>query len=138
MLVGRPKAPNDTRVALRFDSVTLPFGVVSCHVCAQVLDSTSLAREGFHENPRRNRKNGARSRGDERWDIWMQCGVHKWQTLPRAESGEHYCPNCCTIWTADGAIKNVPSSLSCVKPEFLKTAEHPGAKRREQPRHAKH
>ena len=45
---------------------------------------------------------------EERWDIWMLCGVHNWQTLPRTESGEHYCPNCCTIWTADGAIKNMP------------------------------
>ncbi len=46
---------------------------------------------------------------EERWDIWMQCGVHTWQSLPLTESGEHYCPNCCTIWTADGAIKNVPT-----------------------------
>src|ERR1700681_1137781 len=45
----------------------------------------------------------ARVLGDERWDISMQCGVHNWQALPRTESGEHYCPNCCTIWTADGA-----------------------------------
>jgi hypothetical protein len=44
----------------------------------------------------------------ERWDIWMQCGVHNWQALPRTESGEHYCPNCCTIWTTDGTIQNVP------------------------------
>jgi hypothetical protein len=46
---------------------------------------------------------------EERWDIWMHCGVHNWQTLPVTESGEHYCPNCRTIWTADGAIKNVPT-----------------------------
>ena len=46
---------------------------------------------------------------EERWDIWMQCGVHNWETLPRTESGEHYCPNCFTIWTAEGAIKNVPT-----------------------------
>ena len=46
---------------------------------------------------------------EERWDIWMHCGVHNWQTLPTTDSGEHYCPNCCTIWTADGAIKNVPT-----------------------------
>ncbi len=24
---------------------------------------------------------------EERWDIWMQCGVHHWQALPRTESG---------------------------------------------------
>jgi hypothetical protein len=29
---------------------------------------------------------------EERWDIWTQCGVHKWQALPRTESGEHHCP----------------------------------------------
>jgi hypothetical protein len=45
----------------------------------------------------------------ERWDIWMHCGVHNWQSLPCTASGEHYCPNCCTMWTADGAIKNVPT-----------------------------
>jgi hypothetical protein len=45
----------------------------------------------------------------ERWDIWTQCGVHTWQALPRIDSGEHHCPNCCTIGTADGAIQNVPT-----------------------------
>jgi hypothetical protein len=24
------------------------------------------------------------------------------------DSGEHYCKNCCTIWTPDAAIQNVP------------------------------
>ena len=47
--------------------------------------------------------------GDERWQIWMECGVHNWQALPRIESGEPYWPNCCTIWTADGAIQKVPT-----------------------------
>ena len=46
---------------------------------------------------------------EERWHIFVQCGVHNWQALPTTETGEHYCPNCCTIWTADGAIKNVPT-----------------------------
>jgi hypothetical protein len=46
--------------------------------------------------------------GDDRWGAWMKCGVHKWQALPQTDSGEHYCPNCCTIWTPDGAIHNVP------------------------------
>ncbi len=45
----------------------------------------------------------------ERWDIWMQCGIHNWKALPRTITGEHYCPNCCTIWTAEGAIKNMPT-----------------------------
>jgi hypothetical protein len=46
---------------------------------------------------------------DERWNIWMKCGVHHWQSLPVTDSGEHYCPNCYTMWTSDGAIKNVPT-----------------------------
>jgi hypothetical protein len=46
---------------------------------------------------------------DKRWDIWMRCGVHNWQALPTTEAGERYCPNCCAIWTPDGAIKNVPT-----------------------------
>jgi hypothetical protein len=46
---------------------------------------------------------------EERWRMFLLCGVHNWQTLPTTETGEHYCPNCCTIWTADGAIKNVPT-----------------------------
>ena len=41
--------------------------------------------------------------------VWMKCGVHNWQALPQTDSGEHYCPNCDTIWTPDGAIHNVPS-----------------------------
>jgi hypothetical protein len=47
--------------------------------------------------------------GDDRWGAWMKCGVHSWQTLPRTESGEHYCPHCCTLWTAEGAIQNIPA-----------------------------
>ena len=60
-------------------------------------------------------ENTARMLGDERWQLWMECGVHNWQALPRIESadwiesGEHYCPNCCTIWTADGSIQDVPT-----------------------------
>lgn len=46
---------------------------------------------------------------EERWDTWMECGVHTWETLPRTITGEHYCPNCCTIWTGEGAIKNMPT-----------------------------
>jgi hypothetical protein len=45
---------------------------------------------------------------DERWQLWMACGVHPWQTLPRTDTGDYYCPNCCTIWTPDGAIRNIP------------------------------
>jgi hypothetical protein len=46
--------------------------------------------------------------GDARWDVWMKCGAHQWQALPQTDSGEHYCPQCYTLWTADGAIQNVP------------------------------
>jgi hypothetical protein len=45
----------------------------------------------------------------ERWKIWMNCGVHNCRSLPlTTDSGEHYCPNCCTIWSPDGAIQNIP------------------------------
>ena len=65
---------------------------------------------GTHMPTRDEIEKTARVLGDEeRWEIWMQCGVHHWQTLPQTVSGEHYCPNCCTIWTVDGAIKNVPT-----------------------------
>ena len=51
-----------------------------------------------------------------RFMTWRQAALmaiaaffFNWQALPRTDSGEHYCPNCCTLWTADGAIKNVPT-----------------------------
>ena len=50
----------------------------------------------------------AQALGDNRWDKWTKCGVHYWQTLPQTDSGDHYCPNCCTIWTHAGAILNRP------------------------------
>jgi hypothetical protein len=46
--------------------------------------------------------------GDDRWSVWMKCGVHLWQALPWTQSGERYCPNCFTIWTPNGAIQNAP------------------------------
>jgi len=49
----------------------------------------------------------ARALGHERWDIWTECGVHAWRALPRTESGDHFCPNCCTVWMAEGAITNI-------------------------------
>ena len=51
----------------------------------------------------------AHSLGDERWSVWMKCFIHTWQALPQTESGEHYCPDCCTLWTSNGAIQNVPT-----------------------------
>ncbi len=44
----------------------------------------------------------------ERWAIWNGCGAHRWTTLRQVVSGERYCPDCCTIWTPDGAIDNAP------------------------------
>ena len=46
--------------------------------------------------------------GDERWKIWVNCGIHDWRALPETDSGEHYCPKCWTLWTSDGAILHVP------------------------------
>ena len=50
--------------------------------------------------------------GDDRWNVWMKCGAHNWQVLPQTDSGEHYCPNCCTIRTHAGAILNTPERRS--------------------------
>jgi len=46
---------------------------------------------------------------EERWKVWMNCGVHDWRALPETDSGEHYCPTCWTLWTSDGAILHVPA-----------------------------
>jgi hypothetical protein len=53
-------------------------------------------------------ENAAHLFGDDRWTVWMKCGVHNWQTLPQTDSGDHYCPNCFTMRTHAGAILNVP------------------------------
>ena len=53
--------------------------------------------------------------GDGRWNVWIKCGVHNWQALPQTDSGEHYCPHCCTIWTPDGAIRNVPTKPATLR-----------------------
>ena len=50
--------------------------------------------------------------GGDRWKIWMKCGLHDWQALPQTDSDEYYCPQCYTLWTADGAIKNIPDRLA--------------------------
>ena len=52
--------------------------------------------------------------GEERWKVWMNCGVHDWRRLPETDSGEHYCPKCWTLWTSDGAILHVPDQPSTV------------------------
>ena len=46
--------------------------------------------------------------GNERWERLRKCGVHDWQSLPMTDSGEHYCPSCCTLWDSRGQILNLP------------------------------
>jgi hypothetical protein len=40
----------------------------------------------------------SQSLGDRRWNVWVNCGVHEMRALPEAESGEHYCPICWTLY----------------------------------------
>src|SRR5439155_12312313 len=42
--------------------------------------------------------------GDERWKVWMNCGVHDWRTLPETDSGEHYCEKCWTCGLRTGGV----------------------------------
>jgi hypothetical protein len=76
---------------------------------------------------------GAENLGDDRWNVWMRCFIHTWQALPQTDSGEHYCPDCCTIWTADGAIQNVP-----MKPASRRQAGHNRALGDGMPRTGRH
>ena len=48
----------------------------------------------------------------ERWSQWLRCGVHNWRALPKTDSGEHYCTECCTLWTPEGAVINEPERPS--------------------------
>ncbi len=57
-------------------------------------------------------KKAADALGADRWMIWMKCGLHDWGALPQTDSGEHYCPQCYTLWTADGAIKSIPDRFA--------------------------
>ena len=43
----------------------------------------------------------------DRWRIWMNCGTHIVASLPTTESGEQYCPSCCTLvsWVYPGFPK---------------------------------
>ena len=50
--------------------------------------------------------------GVDRWKVWIKCGLHDWETLPQTDSDEHYCPQCYTLWTPDGTIKNIPDRLA--------------------------
>jgi hypothetical protein len=46
---------------------------------------------------------------DERWSKWVACPQHDVPALPVTEdTGDHYCPNCCTLFTPGGAALNAP------------------------------
>jgi hypothetical protein len=46
---------------------------------------------------------------NERRRIWELCGTHAWRTLPTTtDTGDHYCPQCCSIFDATGALLNEP------------------------------
>jgi hypothetical protein len=45
----------------------------------------------------------------ERWRLFNMCPKHFWKDLPKTiDSGDHYCAQCCTLWSPAGAILNVP------------------------------
>lgn len=49
---------------------------------------------------------------EERYRLWLACGQHDWQSLPRTATGgappPHYCPICLCVWTYTGALINAP------------------------------
>ena len=83
----------------------MALATVTCLVLAY---SASLEKRAYHLKTPDEVEKAAHVLGDDRWNVWMKCFVHTWQALPQTDSGEHYWPNCCTMWTADGAIQNVP------------------------------
>jgi hypothetical protein len=50
----------------------------------------------------------------ERWTLWIACGTHHPDSLPRTEAGgaktkrPRYCPSCWTAFSADGVLWNPP------------------------------
>lgn len=50
----------------------------------------------------------ARMTKSDRWKVFLACPEHKSRELPMTSTGEHYCPHCCTLWTAEGRILNAP------------------------------
>jgi hypothetical protein len=46
--------------------------------------------------------------GENRHAVWLNCGIHNWQALPTTDTGDHYCENCCTLWSSAGAVLNPP------------------------------
>jgi hypothetical protein len=45
----------------------------------------------------------------ERWRSWLECGEHAWKDLPTTiDTGEHFCTQCCTRFSADGTPLNAP------------------------------
>ena len=50
--------------------------------------------------------------GKERLRIYLLCGQHDWRSLPKADTGNHYCMNCATLFDpANGAVLNIPTRL---------------------------
>ena len=66
----------------------------------------------------------ARQLRNERWTVWMQCGAHDWQALPVTMTGEHFCGNCCTLWTSRDGILNEPFNPGVASP--VANTSHPG------------
>jgi hypothetical protein len=51
----------------------------------------------------------AEALGYARVRIWLQCPVHHPETLPRtSDTGEPFCPVCCTVFSEDGLMLNPP------------------------------
>lgn len=44
----------------------------------------------------------------ERYEHWLRCPVHDLDALPLTDSGERYCPNCCTLWNSRREMLNQP------------------------------
>jgi hypothetical protein len=55
--------------------------------------------------------------GVERWTLWIACGAHQPDSLPRTETGgakrPRYCPTCWTAFSADGVVWNP----ACLPPQ---------------------
>lgn len=48
----------------------------------------------------------------ERYNIWKKkCpSPHVLKDLPKTDSGEYYCENCCGVWKPNGEMLNAPTA----------------------------
>ena len=62
---------------------------------------------------RRHIEDIARSLGEDRYSIWTRkCGTHHWSRLPlTADTGEHSCVQCGTLFSTSGATLNQPQRV---------------------------